>query len=318
MSIPERTWLLIREYFTLCNAENAKERLSTLDRIEIRKEIESAVRRMREAEHAEFATRRVELAREAVRQLIVAVATAKLKLQRESPLDWPTVDEAMAAIVTLPLIDEHDFAILAAFSANTAVRAEEEFRELAKLFAFLERQVDVRTRRDFQFVRWVRIGGLGVATACLLGFAASPRNLALHRIVSVSTECPGAATPPLVGYKFGRAVDGYRYEVPFALGTTKQVHPWVEVDLGNVYSISEVAVYGRSDGYWGVDDVPAGIRVSTNGRDYDTVGTTNVPFTPDLPWRLKLKPLQARFVRLTGVAERPQQLFVGEFEVYGR
>jgi hypothetical protein len=318
MSIPGRTWLVIREHLTLGNAENATRRFSMLDRIEIRSEIESAVRRMREAERAEFAVRRVELAREAVRQLIVAVATAKLKLQSDSPLDWPSADEALITIRTLPGIDGYSAALLAAFDDATAVLAEEAFGELSALFVFLERQVDVRTPRDFQLIRWARICGFGVATACVLGFATSPRNLALDCKVSVSAEGSGAATPRPVGPKFGRAVDGYRYEVPFALGTTKKLHPWIEVDLGDVYTISEIAVYGRSDGYWGTDDVPAGMLVSTNGKDYESVGTTSVPFTPDLPWRLSLKPMRARFVRLTGVAGRPQQLFIGEFEVYGR
>jgi len=274
---------------------------------------------MRESERADTAAMRVQLAQGAVRELVVAVGAAKLKLQSGAPTDWPDPQQAKEIILALPMSGRHRQAVFCAFDSFPGIYlAEQEFRKLAELFAFLEAEVDLRTHRELWLTRILRLATFAGAALCLGWYIATPRNIALDKRVTSSSSCPQAATARVAQPKMGRAVDGIRYDAPFAACTEKEVHPWIQVDLGTMHSIAEVDIYGRTDGNSAMDEIPAAIQVSLDGEKYETVGTTSLPLVIDLPWRFKVPARKARFVRLTSGSQRPQQFFIAEFEVYDR
>jgi hypothetical protein len=312
-----RTWL--REFFSLKSAERRISLLSLADRIDIRIEIESATGLMREAERHRLSERRAELAKQALQRLIVATAAARLKMSSSIPVEWPDFAEAFNILADLPGLDRHN-SVLAYVRGNTLppVLNDPRFARLADLFAFLERQVDTRTPRDFRVMRWLRAGALVLLLVCCGWFVISPTNLARGKYVTSSSQCGDIPAPPLGSPQLARAVDGVRSEKRFAVCTNREQEPWITIDLGALYSIQKVVVYPRSDGFWGIDDVPIRIRLSRDDEHFSDVGKRKVPMASDFPWHLKVGGKKARYVQLTAATQQPQQLIINEIEVYGR
>jgi hypothetical protein len=274
---------------------------------------------MREAERSRLPQLRIHLAKHALERLIVATATARLKTRSASPVDWPDFEEAINLVAELPGIGPHESAIAYVRGVELLpMLKDRQYGQLADLFAFLEKEIDTRTHRDFRAARWLRASALGFLLVCCGWVVVSPTNLAYGKYVTISSTCSDLPAPPLGSPKLGRAVDGVRHEHQFAICTNKLRDPWITVDLGMSYSIREVVVYGRSDGYWGVDDTPVRIRLSLDNEHFQDEQTRSVPFTCDFPWRLKVGGTKARFVQLTAATNLPKQLIINEIEVYGR
>ena len=318
MSFLDRSWAWVHEFFTLGDAEKRVRNLTLDDRIEIRHEHEAATRLMLEAERAETPQRRVELATAALKQLTSAVAVANRRSSDGGVLDPSDEVAVRQEILGLPGIERHERVLASLIGESRPARLGKQlFLEMAALFGDLELHMDVRTPREFRVTRLFRATAVCVSAACLGWIMVRPTNLARGKPVSASSRCESMPAPPFAEPALSRAVDGVRHESTYAICTEKEVHPFITVDLDAVHAISEIVVYGRSEGNWGLDEVPARLELSTDDKVFETIGRTSTAYMPDLPWTVKLAKKRARFVRLSADSDRAQQFYLNEIEVYG-
>ena len=307
-------WSHLREFFTLREQER-RSGLSAFDRTEIRAEIERAVDTMREADKSSATLVRAQLARQAVAQVIIAAA-AQLILADSRCDDWPELEQAIAQLSSLPGWDKHRSALALLPSADALIDAE--YRQLADLFAYVERLPELRSPRDFATTRWLRRAGLLLVCVAGSWLAFKAPNLARGKMVTSSSTCSEMPAANLGLSVLSRAVDGVRRENSFAICTDTEKRPWVTVDLGAPRSLSQIVVYPHSEGPWGKTDIPQQLRVSLDNEKFATIGERDEVYTPDFPWRLELHETRAQYVQLIGVGRARQRLVLNEIEVYGR
>ena len=237
--------------------------------------------------------------------LQAAEAAARLDRLVESGA-LPGAAEPLNAFKSV-LVDSDPLALdrLPAEEANQARSAGE------RLVSILLRPIETRTVRAIRVQRVLRIGlvALGVCAAIwvLVTSAFEPRNMALHKPVTASSRYPN--TPECTGL-----VDGSK-SGPYGCHTGIEQNPWVAIDLQKPYSIREIIVYNRSDG-WQEDVLPLTLELSEDGRTFQEVGNQTTLFTDSKPWKLQLNGRSARYVRLT--VKRRSYIALHEVEVFAR
>ncbi len=280
----------------------------------VRDEVERASDTLRAAGQADSASLKLQLARQAIFELITAYT-----LSRSDRTEEPeSVERSLARLAALPAADRHAEAI-ARLREHGAVTPGErlEYDSLVRLFGWLQRFIDVRTPRELSARRW---GFRAIALLALLPVAwlvATPKNLALGARVSASSSCGLAPEPPLGGEALARAVDGRRNELTFAACTKIERAPWVTVDLGRMHRIDRVVVYPRNDCCYGDDELPVSLQLSPNNAAFETAGERSAPATIELPWRFATGGREARYIRITTGSDEPRHVVLSEVEVYG-
>jgi hypothetical protein len=193
-----------------------------------------------------------------------------------------------------------------------------DYGELVETFAWLEDQIEVRTPRELAFHRVLRLAiccALLCAGACWLFW---PQNLAYRKPVTMSSRCSTMPPAPLYAANLSRAVDGVVIERNYAVCTNTEQRPWVTVNLLDEYAISKIVVYDRNDCCWNDADTPLSVQLSTDNKQFTTVGTTTEIFSPGHPWIVELGGQPARFVRLIVDIAVPKNITISEIEVFGR
>jgi hypothetical protein len=190
--------------------------------------------------------------------------------------------------------------------------------EMARLVTRLERAIEPRTERRLGALAATRQVGLALVALIAIGVPArqlfAPRNLALHKPVTLSTihptrEAMGGA--PIVNgkmeYSYGTAtdntVDGGRQD------------PWIMIDLQRASRIGKIVVYNRGDSNF-TDCLPLILELGPDPSNMKTVEIRRDLFTRTEPWVINRLDETARYVRvrMTGTA----YIALDEIEVYGR
>jgi hypothetical protein len=198
-------------------------------------------------------------------------------------------------------------------SSMVLVLAEILHRAVERPFMRLGRiLVDPEKRATFRVSRrsWVVFGALAATLLLFLCrhsimLALGPRNLALHRPVTASSQ---AEDKPLAV----ALVNGV-LESEFGAHTQKEASPSFTVDLGQPTKFGSVRVYNRADGYED-EQVPLELAVSNDGTNFTVIARTRLMFTQAFPWRIRVDGGPARFVRLQ--APRNTALCLSEVEIF--
>lgn len=211
---------------------------------------------------------------------------------------------------------------LEAFLSNEDVLAADrlEPREALRLRPQLEallRQLagalEVRSVRRIKVNRALRMvavaAGLLTLLVATVAWALAPANVARGKPVTTSSIFP--RTPDPAG-----ATDGVRGR-GFGVHTTFEHLPWVIIDLGKSYKLSEVVVYHRSDNHQ-LETLPLTLQLSQDGASYSEISTRSTLFTAEEPWHQKLDGKPARYVRLIVNKKEKGYIALSEIEVYGR
>lgn len=296
-------WQALAEFFLLRSTEEAaKARPAEVVR-QTRTRLERAVGTMRTAEQAESLDMRVELARQAVRELSECTGS-------DDPLSaLAQLSGARAHARTLDRLRGLD---------STPIGRRQEYESLERLFAWLEARDVPLTVREVRASRWLRCSSLGVVLTSLVFYALTPKNVALGKPVKASTTCGYTPAPALGKAALHRVVDGRQREQSFAICTEVEPKPWVQVDLGRPHRISRVVAYPRTDCCYGEQELPVSVELSNDGQLFEIVATSSTPATTNFPWRFTLEGRSARYVRLSTDSKEPRHVVLGELEVYGR
>jgi hypothetical protein len=176
---------------------------------------------------------------------------------------------------------------------------------------WLRAQLEPRT---LLYMKCLRAARLTLAAGLALGLLAlgidarfGPNNIALHKLVTISSRHPG--TPDPSGATDGKVV------APFQAHTSIEGDPWIRVDLGREYEISKVKIYNRTDCLFG-GALPLTLEFSTDGTNFQAVDQRTRDFTGTWPWIFRTKGARARFVRVHG--HSGGYVVVTEIEVFGR
>jgi hypothetical protein len=170
--------------------------------------------------------------------------------------------------------------------------------------------VEYRSPRQRRAARALRIS---VALLALIAipvaaqiWAVLPTNISLHKHVSVSSQTPDSHP--------NQVVDDVFYGLP-SFQSALEDSPWLAVDLGRRYLLSDAEVFGRHDCCFD-QSIPLAFEVSDDGETYRTVATKTDPFVSLLPWIAKPLEVEARYVRVRVL--RRSILALTEVVVYGR
>ncbi len=262
---------------------------------------------------------------QALRALLSAVARASA----QSDLDPGVLALVGYERVELSGLPSRLRAALAPFSDTVDLKlsGEPERRDTLELCEWIDALLDDRSDRQTMLMRFVPRIVFAVLLVTLVAALFSNKNLAYGKSVVASSLC--SLTPPERHGKerLSRVTDGVILEGPgvgsewgetnFALCTRAEEHPWVTVDLGSERTLNRFVVYNRSDCCWNGDDLPLSAQVSLDGTKFDTVATTDKPFTTEFPWSVSVEPVRARYVRLYVAARAKKSIVLSEFEVYG-
>jgi hypothetical protein len=162
-------------------------------------------------------------------------------------------------------------------------------------------------------VRWVVLAGLLAIVGAR--WLPGPRNLALHKPVTTSSNCGLRPKPSPFPVEGARAVDGKR-DRGYDACTRAERDPWMQVDLLRQALVRKVVVYGRNDCCWTRSTLPLVLELSPDGLNYQPAALRTMPFTRETPWVIELPGVSARFVRLKAPGPR-QMIVLSEIEVYG-
>lgn len=154
--------------------------------------------------------------------------------------------------------------------------------------------------------RFLRIG-VPATLVLLLGLWAvnkllTPKNLALHKSVKISSMYPLQEFPP------DKVVDGDRTNIGFHTACSSD--QWVTIDLGRVEVIHAVNVFNRSDCCQARASLLR-LEISQDGDKFDRVDRRKSSFEN---WEVEMPPTPVRFVRLTN--ESANCFHLSEVEVY--
>jgi hypothetical protein len=166
---------------------------------------------------------------------------------------------------------------------------------LVRFVATLERAVRIRQRSGPSRRRGLRIVGLVLVVAALVPVAlwiASPKNLALHRPVTMSSSLPAAYTP-----KDGSGLVNGKVEYTYGAHTDVQDGPWIQLDLQQPVRIRKIVVHNRGDG-WFDDAVPLFVDIGADEKSMHPLDHRNKLFTRTDPWIIDRIDETVRYIRL--------------------
>lgn len=180
---------------------------------------------------------------------------------------------------------------------------------LASLTARLLERIEPTSRERSLYVKYAPFASVVLTLLCALGsvayFALLPTNLAKGRPAIASSATYETRPEGVVdGKDYGRF--GYHSEV--------EASPWIRVDLGRKYHLTEIKIFGRHDCCYD-QSVPMLCEVSADGEQFDGVATKSEPFEQIEPWVISPKGVSARYVRVRTLRE--SVLVLSELEVYG-
>jgi hypothetical protein len=188
-------------------------------------------------------------------------------------------------------------------------RAAESARVVVRWLGTL---VEPRGLDELRFVRRVRLGLVTAVVVALAALAAAsllgPKNLALHKPVTMSVVHPASSAVP------GGLTDGVVTGAAYGAHTSEGENPWVQVDLLAVYALDKVAIYNRGDGRFD-EGLPMTLQLSQDGVRFADVATRTTVFTQTEPWVAKPHGELARYVRVRGA--RGKYVALSELEVFG-
>ena len=275
-----------------------------------------------ETTDARYAAAAVALHRESVRFLISAVLFAQDTTLQGVPLGLRAGAHQLEELVqaqalpALPKCYAEAMSILEqpeplAVDRLVPAQAARCRAVVERLVHWLRGQVEPRSLRRIRVTRAAR---LVLAGAVVLGLIAwglvsilAPKNIALHKRVTMSSQYPGTPSPQ-------GATDG-RIVTPYQAHTAIEADPWIAVDLGAVRKISTVKIYNRTDWHYEIS-LPLTLEFSKNSTDYHAVDRRTVAFTGSKPWVFNPRASSARCVRVHG---HPGGCVVlTEIKVYGR
>jgi hypothetical protein len=182
---------------------------------------------------------------------------------------------------------------------------------LEGLAHWLRPLVESRSLRQIWFARIIRCACTAALLAVVMiwGYGAlfSPKNLALHQRVTMSSRQPGSPDP--AGATDGRIVG------PFQAHTQREAEPYITIDLGQVRHVGRVVIYNRTDGLY-ADALPLTLEFSSDGSRFRQVARRTTMFTGSLPWVFKAPPSEARYIRVRG--HESGYVVLTELRVYER
>jgi len=307
----------------LTKAERRAEQRSTEQQERMSRLFNAAQRRLagaRELRDERLAASALILYREAIALLTTADLVASGAPPSEDVLDAPAAWSSLRPRLEPDAPDRPDVSVealrewLAGPNVLTVDRAAKSDPQGARegaeaLASWLAARIDPRSRREIRIQRGVRLGSLAFALLVLLlgavVAAVSPNNVARGRRVTVSSQQPGSPPPSQV-------VNG-EVEGTYGMLTTKENEPWVEVDLGASYALSEVVVHNRRDKHRQTTALL--LELATDDGAYREVGRHEGQLDANQAWRITLGGEVARYLRV--VAPQTTQLGLAEIEAYG-
>jgi hypothetical protein len=170
--------------------------------------------------------------------------------------------------------------------------------------------VDPRSPKQLRLTRTARlVTAVAASVVCLvyvIMWAIAPKNIALRKPVT-ATNAWYSSTPEA-------AVDGVKTGT-YGYHSAEADSPWLTVDLGHLFAVKRVRVFGRGDGVLD-QSIPLALEFSDDGLAYQLVATRTQEFSESNPWTVILSPPRStRFVKLR--TERRSVLVLGEVEVNG-
>lgn len=312
----------IIDFFSLRRAERELAHLSPTTRIYLRTELQGAIALMQAADRMPRHAERTLLAVQALLRLTTAVYCSR-RQDTQASVGVMETTAAIEFLMSLPGCHDHPEAIAQMRGMDlTRPYALVKYSQLQRLFGTLERLLDTRTPRDFALARLARASLLLLALVATVWSLTSPRNLARGKEVHASSIHHDTPAEPPGQPRLARVVDGLRVERPFALATEMEVKPWLSVDLGRTYQVSEVVVCGHGGGDWAYkyskDELPMTVSISTDNKQFKAVAMRTLPIEGNFPWRVKFRGAQVRYVRLSSYDNGAKRIVVNEFEIYGR
>lgn len=243
-----------------------------------------------------------------------AIGTTDPASTATSPSDETTVEKLMQVLESeqqpIPVRFARDFSTfiltdsinLDRLSSREAAASAERVDSITRWLADAIEPQSPRQRTATRNLR-VSIAVLAVLAIPLAWkiWVLSPTNISFHKNVTVSTQLPN--THP------EKVVDDDLYGGP-TFQSAQESSPWLSIDLGDRYLISDAEVFSFAD------SLPLAFEVSDDGISYRTVDTKNDPFVASLPWVVKPLHVDARFVRVRML--RSGSLALSEVVVYGR
>ncbi len=180
---------------------------------------------------------------------------------------------------------------------------------LASLTARLLERIEPTSRERSLYVKYAPAASVLVTLLCAFGtvayFAFLPTNIAKGR--------PVVASSATYETKPGGVVDGKDYG-RFGFHSDVEASPWIRVDLGRKYHLTEIKIFGRHDCCYD-QSVPMLCEVSGDGEQFDEVATKSEPFEQIEPWVVSPNGVSARYLRVRTLRE--SVLVLSEIEVYG-
>jgi hypothetical protein len=264
--------------------------------------------------------------RDAAVPLIIALATAFDAAATPEGLADPAAAWAAVpalaragAIPPLPAAVEEARRLLTApgLLAFDELPAETQRAQHATVKAALQwiaERVESRTLDELRTSRRFRVGfGVAGTLAVLLLVVTwasrgltQQTNVALHKKVTVSQRNPGSTAPA----DNSGLVNG-DVESTYGIHTAGPA-PWVMVDLGAVYAVTDVVVHNRADG-WFDEGLPLTLELSEDGAHFVAVDHRSSRFSADKPWIFQAWGQPARFVRISS----NNYVALTEVEVHG-
>jgi F5/8 type C domain len=197
--------------------------------------------------------------------------------------------------------------------------------EVEKAVTWMRGLVEARSPAQIKRSRALRLVLTGtVLLMAIVGLGAwgvskiaAPKNIALGKVVQLSSRRPNCGAPGPEGLAPAGLVDGNKSGT-YDICTNSEVSPWAVVDLAQVYVLSKAKVYNRDDCCWGQYDLPAVLEVSLDGSNYTEIARQTSSYSASKPWTVPIDGRPARFVRLRVDAREPRELVLTELELFGR
>jgi hypothetical protein len=166
---------------------------------------------------------------------------------------------------------------------------------LRRLVATLERSVRLASHSPPSRRLGLRIAGLAVissAVAAAAWWIASPKDLALHCPVALSSTHPNAFSPPN-----GSGLVNGKVEYTYGVHTDVQDDPWIQLDLQRPVRIRRIVVHNRGDG-WFDGAVPLFVDVGMDENSLQPLDHRDKLFTRTDPWVIDRIDQTVRYIRL--------------------
>jgi hypothetical protein len=247
-----------------------------------------------------------------LRDALLCALRARQEARRhdDDPAAGPDTDPMATLKDAVALSAEHPhFALLRtaitttdclSFDRMSSAELETLKRELETLVDRLRSDVDLRSDGHLLALRIARTAGAALVAVVALAFIGqrlfAPRDLALGKPVTMSTQHPG--TPDPAGLVDGITSGSYGAHTQVGAPGT----PWMVVDLQAEHNIRRIVVYNRGDRNFD-DGLPLVVSTSLDGRDYKEVarraehfgnGDSSAP-----PWTIESR-VRGRYVRIEG------------------